>query len=139
MLNLAPPDSLVALPEHARRWLAQDYQQLRTLFDSTTKAMSKKAMSFFVPLIKYHSNMYRNDVLKSMPDEIAQEQQRLKQWQERLAAEQKTANTLSRSLKQVLSEAEIKQIKGCLHPDRAPEGRKDKFNNAFKAFQNAVK
>ena len=51
-----------------------------------------------------------------------------------LRNERMVADMRGRRGRQLWKEKDIKLIRGCLHPDRAPEGQEAKFQRAFTVF-----
>jgi hypothetical protein len=76
----------------------------------------------------------RNELL---PDEIKQGLSSLKSGRTRLQRDRALFEA-RKSISKKLGSDEIRLIKNCLHPDRCPEDKRDRFNKAFSAFKGAV-
>jgi len=131
---IVPPHLISGLTQHEQNWFRQDYQELRNLMDAVTKSTSKKVLTAFFKLIKYQTSMMQKAQRETMPAAIVAKEEALAKREADLEKRIK----LTRNLKQTISKSDIRLIQNCLHPDRAPDDKKERFSKAFEAFTAAL-
>ena len=131
---VVPPHFLVTVSDRMTKWIKEDYTEVVGLLEALNGALSKRAMVAFIKLLKYQERVYANDIKRSLPDEIKSEREKLKERTAQLDEREREIMQRSQKIGQVLSDDEVKLIKNCLHPDRAPEGMTKKYDTAFSVF-----
>ena len=80
--------------------------------------------------------VYGEDAGLPDPAEIEKQREKIKKDHDRLRSERSSFR--KEQQRKQFSDADIKLIKNCLHPDRAPEKRQARFRKAFQAFSNGL-
>ena len=109
-------------------------QKLR--FDQKVKKAIEKAIEVERKKLNESYRMAVSDGIEKRFEELFPlERKRLREGQKRLEAQLNEYHIKSGYIKQVLSDDDYKLLLNCLHPDRAPEGRKEKYDKAFAAVK----
>ncbi len=123
------PDHYDAVKEH----------YLQTRSKDPKSALERAARAYVeAMLIPKVDAAVASRVLKER-EELAEMRQTLYGLQEEAQADMERAKELRMSLPGLMTEEEYRLIRGCLHPDRAPEDRKTTFSKAFDIFSRLAK
>lgn len=138
LMAIVDPVLLRGLLPHEQSWMRQDYKEMTGVLDSVSKGMSKKAVLAFMKLMRYQTSMMRVEIQNQLPDTIQKREEKLAKAEAELKKASRKLHNASQSLKRSISDKDIKMIQNCLHPDRAPEDRRSRFEKAFQAFSEAL-
>lgn len=118
-----------AIAEYYRRSRAKDPQ---TVLDRAVRAHVTAELE---PQIEAE---VQRRVVKER-DELAELRKTLYRLQEEAQADRDRARELRTNLDGLMTEEEYRLVRGCLHPDRAPEDRRQQFGKAFDIFTRLEK
>lgn len=114
------------------RGVVINYTNVRKALDTLKKNASRDALNFILDLTPHIRDQMHLLVQSRVELATAKEKDRLAAKEIKLT--ERAAYIYSKD--RLINKEDIKLIKSCLHPDRAPAGQKNKFNKAFQAFEN---
>lgn len=120
--------------EFAQRSMYMNHKEVSDFLDSLNKSTGKRMLKAFFNLIQSFKDKVEMEARQRVPYLQANLDKRI----EELDAREEKMNNRERTLKKVLSDDDVKRIRSCLHPDRAPEGREERFKKALQAFNKAL-
>lgn len=135
---LVAPSHFSGLNEFALLSLSADYKKIRHLLDSLTKAMSKRALTAFIQLLKYQSAFFNSELKRKLPEAIKEKKAELDKREKEIAESYKKMLVQSQGMRQVLTDKECKFLLSFAHPDRAPKDMETKFTKAFQILKKAI-
>ena len=103
---------------------------MKELPASTTKKM-RTALDAVIGKLK---SEYSSEVDHAAKERMKAERAKIHQIEQEARAEKERLKGLRMNLDGLMTEDEYRLIRGCLHPDRAPEDRRDQFSRAFNIF-----
>lgn len=134
VLNIHPMVTKDTKPKHFE-------QAMDEIIDDLPQRTSEKTKKEIRKFLTKLENDFWEEVhqeSKKQVDIINEKRRRsLDERERKLDAMQKRLHKAYRGFHQVISDEEYKIIRGCLHPDRVPADRRDKFDKAFKIFEQA--
>lgn len=136
--NIVDPRYLAGLSEYQRQWAVKEHQELHDLLGALNKSLTKKAITAYVRLLAYHKKVVNEYAFQQAPQNIKLLKMKLEKKEAELSAREKAFKKRTELLSQVISDADVKLIRGCLHPDTAPKEKRAKYNKAFAAFNTAI-
>lgn len=94
------------------------------------KTVTKKTRNHIRKILDHMKRDFHAEVAKV----VQQERIRLSEKEKEAEERYQRFLDLNKTLPGLMSQEEFRLIRGCLHPDRAPEGRRDQFARAFDIF-----
>ena len=108
---------------------------IETLPASATKK-TKEALSQVISELRHE---FEKEVEHVVKERLKAQRERLNNMEKETKEELERARNLRMNLDGLMTEEEYKLVRSCLHPDRAPEDRKQLFNKAFDIFNRLEK
>jgi hypothetical protein len=143
---LVAPSHMTDLGEFGVRSLTADYTPLKKMVDSLPKAMSKKALTAFIRLLKYQRKFFQYELNRKVgleiPKAIKDGHASLAGREKKLEEEQRKLVAQRHGFPAVLTDAQCKFLKGVLHPDKLPPGADEatvkKWTRGFRLINKAL-
>lgn len=105
------------------------------LLSETMKVRFDKALKKAIDVaLRDMQESFDEEVRKQLAEHLKPERERLKEAEAEAIEDRTHYLALSQGVAPLISDDEFKLIRGCLHPDRAPAERRDRFNDAFLAI-----
>ena len=116
---------------------------LQEIIEAVPKAAGAKITSKMKKAVRLFQKEYEKQVRENaealVKARVGPLKERLDREMQKAREEKELHQTLTQRIDGVISQAEFQMIRGCLHPDRAPNGQGDQFQKAFVAFNKLNK
>lgn len=120
-----------ALDELAGKTLAEQYQAHRAEVATLPETAQQKLARLTAKEIEHRLAMFEQEVRERAREQLPDEVKALRAAKDRAHAEFKRYAAMTKGIAAQLSEADYRFLLQVLHPDHAPESRRDKFARAF--------
>lgn len=130
-------DRLLGKPEKVP--LLSFDNKIDQVLESLPKTATKKVRGEIKRVMGDLRHDFEKEVHHVAQERVKEQRERLQTMQKELDAELERARNLRQNLDGLMTEEEYRLIRGCLHPDKAPEDRRQTFGKAFEVFTRLEK
>ncbi len=128
---LIPPLEAWGLTALGKRAYEQERDRIQKALTQIAKSQSKKFVDTLIDVLRFNQDVFRKELIRQIPDAIKARQKALDDREHKL-------NLREKAIVGGISEKDRKLILSVLHPDRAPEGMREKYVKAFQAFKEVA-
>lgn len=113
--------------------------KVQRLYEALPASATKKTRAALTQVVNDLRHDFETEVEHVVKERLKQQRERILLLEQEAQADRDRARELSMNLDGLITEEEYRLILGCLHPDRAPEDRKQVFGKAFSIFMRLEK
>lgn len=113
--------------------------KVQRLYEALPASATKKTKAALTQVVNDLRHDFETEVEHVVKERLKQQRERILLLEQEAQADRDRARELSMNLAGLITEEEYRLILGCLHPDRAPEDRKQVFGKAFSIFMRLEK
>ena len=113
--------------------------KVEKLMETLPASATKKTKAAINQVVSDLRHDFETEVEHVVKERLKQQRDRLHALEKEAQEERDQARALRMNLDGLMTEEEYRTIRGCLHPDRAPEDRKQVFGKAFDIFTRLEK
>lgn len=109
------------------------------VLETLPKTASNKVRGEIKRVMDDLKHEFEKEVHHVAQERVKQQREKLLQMEREAEEEKKRLRDLRQNIDGLMTEDEYRLIRGCLHPDRAPEERREQFSKAFEIFTRLEK
>lgn len=113
--------------------------KVQRLIETLPASATKKTKAALTQVVHDLRHDFETEVEHVVKERLKQQREKLLALEKEAQEERDRARALRMNLDGLMTEEEYRLIRGCLHPDRAPEDRKASFGKAFDIFTRLEK
>jgi hypothetical protein len=113
--------------------------KVEKLMETLPASATKKTKAALTHVVNDLRHDFETEVEHVVKERLKAQRDKLHELEKEAKEELDRARNLSMNLDGLMTEEEYRLIRGCLHPDRAPDDRKSAFSKAFDVFTRLEK
>ena len=132
------PKIKVQMSLQVQEWFTDECNHITDFIEDAAKKYTKKSLNAFARMLQYHDRVFQEALINKLPKEVKLYKKELEAKEAELDERERGIVKRSKRLKHILTDREIKVLKGCFHPDVVPEDKKEKFSKGFQILMKAI-
>lgn len=113
--------------------------KVQRLIETLPPTATKKTKAALSQVVNDLRHDFETEVEHVVRERLKDQRERLTAREKEVLAERERVRELRTNLDGLMTEEEYRFVRGCLHPDRAPEDRRQQFGKAFDIFTRLEK
>lgn len=113
--------------------------KVQRLIETLPPTATKKTKAALSQVVNDLRHDFETEVEHVVRERLKDQRERLTAREKEVLAERERVRELRTNLDGLMTEEEYRLVRGCLHPDRAPEDRRQQFGKAFDIFTRLEK
>ncbi len=113
--------------------------KVQRLIETLPPTATKKTKAALTQVVNDLRHDFETEVEHVVRERLKDQRERLTAREKEVLAERERVRELRTNLDGLMTEEEYRLVRGCLHPDRAPEDRRQQFGKAFDIFTRLEK